>query len=124
MKTLVISMLTAGVVCGAAMAQTPTPPVTPSRVAAPRVVSFPAPPPPPRLGRYQCRGFLGQTLPALGFILRSDGTYTSLGGGAVGAFEFKDGKITFRNGHLDGEVGVDFQQGSFRLGGVEVCAPG
>jgi len=65
-----------------------------------------------RAGEYACAGSGGRILIGLGFILKSDDSYTDLDGKNAGRIVFGGTGLRFVGGHLDGQVGRNVRGGS------------
>lgn len=117
---------------GAAPPRSPAQTVRPQPPAPQRPTTRPAQPRPPAAGRggtirvaeYMCVGSGGRILIGLGFRVTGAGRYTDLEGGNAGSFTVGGGRVTFRGGHLDGQVGRDIDAyGGFTIGAGAHCAP-
>lgn len=74
-------------------------------------------------GEYTCIGVGGRILIGLGFKV-SGGRYTDLDNKEAGTYTVSGSTVTFRGGHLDGQVGRDLKNSSFVLGAAASCGPG
>ncbi|QQS10667.1 MAG: hypothetical protein IPK81_13490 [Rhodospirillales bacterium] len=74
-------------------------------------------------GEYACYGSGGRILIGLGFKALAGGRYTDLDGKSPGTFTVSGDTIVFKGGHLDGQVGRDLRNNTFRINSVG-CEPG
>ena len=91
-----------------------TPPT--SRPAAPATAGL-------RIGEYACYGSGGRPMIGLGFKVLPGNRYTDLDGKNGGAFAVTAGTVSFRGGHLAGQVGRELKNGNFRIGAQASCEP-
>jgi hypothetical protein len=104
-----------------------------NRPASPRPAS---PPPSPRrapaaadlaVGEYACYGAGGRVMIGLGFKVLPGRRFTDLDGANAGTWSISGTSVTFRGGHLDGQVGRDLKAGThgarFRIGSMAECEP-
>ena len=82
--------------------------------------------PPLGLGDYVCRsaGAPSTALPALSFRIVDEQRYASLSGQVQGTYRIEGARVLFKGGHLDGEIGRDLANSTFKLAGLEPCARG
>lgn len=75
-------------------------------------------------GEWACYGAGGRALIGLAFRVNGDGTYTDLDGKSRGtyALDAAAGTLSFRGGHLDGQVGHAMGGGRFNIG-TTTCEP-
>lgn len=74
-------------------------------------------------GEYTCIGSGGTILIGLGFKV-SGRRYTDLDNKEAGTYTVSGSTVTFRGGHLDGQVGRNLQNSSFVIGAAASCGPG
>ena len=75
-----------------------------------------------KIGEYACYGSGGQVLIGLGFKVLSGNRYTDLDGKESGTFSISDDTVTFRGGHLDGQVGENLKDYKFTIHSAS-CEP-
>jgi hypothetical protein len=75
-----------------------------------------------KLGEYACYGSGGSILIGLGFKVLAGNRYTDLDGKEHGTFSISGDKVTFRGGHLDGQVGTNLQDYKFNIHSAS-CEP-
>lgn len=77
-----------------------------------------------KAGEYACYGSGSRIMAGLGFKVIAGGQYTDLDGKTGGSYSVSGGRVTFRGGHLGGQIGRDLTaQGGFRIGAQAVCEP-
>jgi hypothetical protein len=76
-----------------------------------------------KTGEYTCFGSGGRPLLGAGFKVLAGGRYTDLEGGSSGTFSVNGNQVTFRGGHLDGQIGRDLKGDTFRIGTLASCEP-
>jgi hypothetical protein len=76
-----------------------------------------------KVGEYACYGSGGRPMIGLGFKVLAGGRYTDLDGKNPGSFTVSGSTVTFRGGHLDGQVGRDLNGANFRIGAQASCEP-
>ena len=76
-----------------------------------------------KMGEYACYGVGGRPMIGLGFKVLSGNSYVDLDGKNPGRFSVNGGGVTFRGGHLDGQVGRELTGGRFRIGAQASCEP-
>ena len=80
-----------------------------------------------KVTEYACYGSGGRVLIGLGFKVKPGHRFTDLDGGNAGSYSVSGTKITFRGGHLDGQVGQDLEAkprgATFRIGSMAQCEP-
>jgi len=90
----------------------------------------PAPPPPVgktgggsiTTGEWACYGSGGRALIGLGFKVNANGTYTDLDNKNHGTYSASGSTLTFKGGHLDGQIGHSVGGGRFNIG-TTTCEP-
>ena len=65
----------------------------------------------------------GTLLIGLGFKVQSGNRYTDLDNKERGTFSISGDTVTFRGGHLDGQVGRELRNYRFRIGKQADCEP-
>ena len=75
-----------------------------------------------KLGEYACYGSGGSILIGLGFKVLSGNRYTDLDGKEHGTFSISSDNVTFRGGHLDGQVGTNLKDYKFNIHSAS-CEP-
>jgi|GEM_PF-2399445 len=75
-----------------------------------------------KLGEYACYGSGGSILIGLGFKVLAGNRYTDLDGKEHGTFSISGDKVTFRGGHLNGQVGTNLQDFKFNIHSAS-CEP-
>jgi hypothetical protein len=77
------------------------------------------------IGEYACYGTGGSLMAGMGFILKSDGTYSDLDGGRKGKYGYNANAatITFTGGFLGGQVGKNVKQTGFDLSNTVHAEP-
>jgi len=73
-------------------------------------------------GEWACYGSGGRALIGLGFKVQASGTYTDLDNKSRGTYVFSGSTITFKGGHLDGQVARSVGGGRFNIG-TTTCEP-
>ena len=73
-------------------------------------------------GEWACYGSGGTLLIGLGFRIQAGGTYTDLDNKSKGTYTYTGGSITFRGGHLDGQVARNVSPNHFNIG-TTTCEP-
>ncbi|RHW16325.1 hypothetical protein D1610_15905 [Sphingomonas gilva] len=111
---------------GAPAGTAPRPASRPATMAKPK--PKPKPPVPAvggglKPGEYACYGSGGRIMIGLGFKVAANGRYTDLEGGNPGTVSVAGGNVTFRGGHMDGQVGRDLSNHAFRIGLQARCEP-
>ena len=76
-----------------------------------------------KLGEYACYGSGGQILAGFGFKTLTGGHYTDLEDTNAGTYVVAGDIVTFNGGSLDGTVGRELKNGSFRIGVQASCEP-
>ena len=76
-----------------------------------------------KLGEYACYGSGGQILAGFGFKALPGGHYTDLENANAGTYVVVGDVVTFSGGSLDGTVGRELKNGSFRIGSQASCEP-
>lgn len=76
-----------------------------------------------KAGEYACFGSGGRILIGLGFKVQVGGRYTDLDGKSPGTYSVGGDQVTFRGGHLDGQIGRDLKDNKFRVGTMASCEP-
>ncbi len=75
-----------------------------------------------KLGEYACYGSGGSILIGLGFKVLAGNRYTDLDGKEHGTFSISGDNVTFRGGHLDGQVGTNLHDYKFNIHSAS-CEP-
>lgn len=75
-----------------------------------------------KLGEYACYGSGGEVLIGLGFKVLASNRYTDLDGKEAGSFTVEGDTVTFRGGHLDGQVGRNLRDYKFNIHSAS-CEP-
>jgi hypothetical protein len=75
-----------------------------------------------KLGEYACYGSGGSILIGLGFKVLAGNRYTDLDGKEHGTFSISEDNVTFRGGHLDGQVGTNLRDYKFNIHSAS-CEP-
>lgn len=75
-----------------------------------------------KLGEYACYGSGGQVLIGLGFKVLAGNRYTDLDNKEHGTFTISGDSVTFRGGHLDGQVGQNLKDFKFTIHSAS-CEP-
>lgn len=77
-----------------------------------------------KLGEYACYG-IGGVQAGLGFIVLPGDRYSDLDSTEFGSYTVNGDTVTFRDGHLDGIVGRDFDPAAnrFTIGDGAQCEP-
>jgi hypothetical protein len=73
-------------------------------------------------GEWACYGSGGRALIGLGFKVQAGGTYTDLDNKSRGTYVFSGSTITFKGGHLNGQVARSVGGGRFNIG-TATCEP-
>jgi len=73
-------------------------------------------------GEYACYGSGGSILIGLGFKVLAGNRYTDLDGKERGTFSISGDNVTFRGGHLDGQVGTNLHDYKFNIHSAS-CEP-
>lgn len=73
-------------------------------------------------GEWACYGSGGRALIGLGFKVQAGGTYTDLDNKSRGTYVFNGSTITFKGGHLNGQVARSVGGGRFNIG-TTTCEP-
>jgi hypothetical protein len=73
-------------------------------------------------GTWACYGSGGRALMGLGFKVQAGGRYTDLDNKSRGTYVFTGSTITFKGGHLDGQVARSVGGGRFNIG-TTTCEP-
>ena len=76
-----------------------------------------------KAGEYACYGSGGQVLAGFGFKVLPGERFTDLDDGNAGTYKIVGSEVTFSGGHLDGTVGRELKNGSFRIGLQASCEP-
>lgn len=74
-----------------------------------------------QVGEYACYGAGSRIMAGLAFKVTAPGRYTDLAGGNAGTFTVTGGTISFRGGHLGGQLGRELRGKSFRIGAQASC---
>lgn len=74
-------------------------------------------------GEYACYGTGGRIMIGLSFKVAANGRTTDLEGGNPGTVSVAGGTVTFRGGHMDGQVGRELSNHTFRIGRQALCEP-
>jgi len=65
----------------------------------------------------------GSLLARLGFRALPGSRFTDLDGGSPGTYLLNDDTVSFRRGHLGGQVGRELRSYNFRMGTPASCEP-
>ncbi len=76
-----------------------------------------------KIGEYACYGSGGRPMIGLGFKVLPGNRYTDLDNKNPGTFAISGGNVTFKGGHLGGQVGRELKGTSFRIGAQASCEP-
>jgi hypothetical protein len=76
-----------------------------------------------KAGEYACYGSGGRAMIGLGFKVLAGGRYTDLEGRNPGSYSIAGDTVTFRGGHLGGQVGRGLKGDGFQLGLQASCEP-